>query len=289
MLLKKGYHPEHLDAAELNRRYPALGEGVYVDGFYNPVAGFVESARALEKLTAHARQLGVKIYEGQTAVRLMESSGQVEGVETREGKKFFAGHVVVCAGAYTPLLVPDLQPFMRATGHPVFHVKPARPDLFASPNLPVFAADISNTGWYGFPLHPREGVVKVGNHGPGLLLHPENDERVVTAGDEQYFRQFLKETFPVLADDPIVYTRRCLYCDTLDGHFWIDQHPEKEGLTIGAGGSGHGLKMGPVLGRLIATAAEGGDDPWLKRFRWREISEQKGMEEEARFKGEKPA
>ncbi len=283
LLLEKGYSPQRLDADTIARQFPGIGEGQYVDGFFNPKAGYAESGRVVERLVDYARQLGVVVFEEQTAARLLQSGGRIEGVETREGSTFAAGHVVVCAGAYTHLLVPDLGPVLRATGHPVFHLKPSRPALFAYPQLPVFAADISNSGWYGFPLHPREGVVKIGNHGPGQLLHPEHDERIVTEADTTRFRRFLGETFPALANDPIVFTRRCLYCDTPDGHFWIDRHPSLQGLTIGTGGSGHGLKMAPVLGRLIANAAGSIDEPWLARFRWRSFGEGAVNVEQARF------
>lgn len=283
LLQEKNYRPQRLDAALIQKHFPGVGEGQYVDGFYNPKAGFVESGRVVERLTAYARQLGVDVFEEKTAARLVESAGRITGVETREGDTFSAGQVVVCAGAYSPLLVPDLQAVMRATGHPVFHLKSSRPELFVAPQLPVFAADISNSGWYGFPLHPKEKVLKIGNHGPGIPLHPEQDERIISETDIARLRRFLRDTFPSLADDPIVYTRRCLYCDTFDGHFWIDRHPRLGGLTVGTGGSGHGLKMAPVLGRLIANAAEGKDEPWLARFRWREVTGNAGIEEQARM------
>lgn len=284
LLQEKGYHPQRLDAASIVKQFPGLRAGQFVDGFYNPRAGFAESGRVVELLAAYARQLGVTIHEGQTASKLLVSGQQVTGVETREGDTFSAGHVIVCAGAYTPLLVPELSPYMKATGHPVFHIKPGRPPMFSYPALPVFAADISNSGWYGFPVHPKAGVVKIGNHGPGQLLHPEHDERVVTDADKMQLREFLKDTFPALTDDPVVYTRRCLYCDTFDGHFWIDRHTSLKALTVGTGGSGHGFKMAPVLGRLIANTAEGKPDKWLERFRWRTPKQGQKMEEEARFK-----
>lgn len=282
-LMERGYKPERLNPAAFAARFPAFNPETYVDGFYNPVAGYVEAARVVESLSEYARQRGVSVHPGQTARKLERSNGQITGVKTREGETFEAGHTVICAGPNTPYLVPELKPFMRVTGHPVFHLKASRPELFTPPNFSVFGADIHNTGWYGFPLHPRENVVKIANHGPGLELHPEKDERVVTEKDIEKFRQFLRESFPALAEDPIVFTRRCLYTDTLDGHFWIDRHPELEGLSIGTGGSGHGLKMAPVLGRMIATAAEGGDTKWLARFRWRELSMKTLGEEEARF------
>ena len=174
---------------------------------------------------------------------------------------------------------------LRATGHPVFHLAPADPELFAAPDFVVFTADVANSGWYGFPLHPRERVVKVANHGVGMPVHPDRDERVVTAEDEAALRRFLADTFPALADAPIVYTRRCLYNDTLDEHLWIDRHPEVSGLTVAAGGSGHAFKMAPVLGGLIADAVEGRPNRWLHKFRWRTLQAATAGEEAARYHG----
>ena len=62
---------------------------------------------------------------------------------------------------------------------------------------------------------------------------------------------------PALADAPIVHRRMCLYCDTFDGDFWIDHDPERPGLVVAAGDSGHGFKFAPILGALIADVVEG--------------------------------
>lgn len=282
-LISKGYHPQRLSYSSVQSRFPAFNYEVYVDGFYNPYAGYVESGRVIKALANYAAQLGVAIHEGQTVEQITQSNNRVTGVKTSEGAQFSADHVIVCAGVHTPYLVPELMPYMKITGHPLFHLKPHNPELFAYPHFTPFAADIANSGWYGFPLHPTEGVVKIGNHGIGVALHPDHDARVVTAEDEAKLRTFLREAMPALADAPIVYTRRCLYTDTLDGHFWIDRHPSVEGLTIGTGGSGHALKMGPVLGELIAAAALGEAHPWGGRFRWRGLTEGTKQEEAARY------
>lgn len=283
-LIRKGYQPERLGPDQLVRRFPAIREGAYADAMYHAIGGFARSGRVVEVLTGYARQLGVEVFEEQTAEKLIVAGKRMEAVETREGSRFEAGHVVVCAGNHTPYLIPELEACMKVTGHPVFHLKPSRPELFTPPDFAVFAADISNTGWYGFSLHPGEKVVKIANHGVGVELHPDQDERVVYPSDEAHLRQFLKQTFPALADDPVVYTRRCCYTDTLDGHFWIDNHPEISGLTVGSGGSGHGFKMGPILGDMIATVAEGGNHKWSARYRWRELDAATAQMEEARFK-----
>ncbi len=283
-LLKKAFTPERLKSGILGKRYPAFQTADYKDGFYHAQGGYVESGRAVELLTKYARSIGVDIYEGQTANKLQAIKGRIEKVMTKEGANYSAGQIIVCAGNFTSYLVPDLQPYFQVTGHPVFHIRPSQADLFTFPNFTVFAADISNTGWYGFPLHPKEGVVKIAKHSKGLILDPREDERIVHQKEKEALRLFLEKHLPSLSNDPIVYTRLCCYTDTLDGHFWIDRHPEIENLSIGSGGSGHGFKMGPVVGKMIATISEGGDHLWSDRYAWRELSKETIQEEEARSK-----
>jgi glycine/D-amino acid oxidase-like deaminating enzyme len=77
-----------------------------------------------------------------------------------------------------------------------------------------------------------------------------------------------------------------LYCDTHDGDFWIAPDPERRGLVIATGDSGHGFKFAPLLGEIVADAVEGKSNPLLERFRWRpEVSS--GLQKEAaRFQPE---
>ena len=179
-----------------------------------------------------------------------------------------ADHVVMAVGAWTPYLLPFTQQFFRATGQPVFHLRPSNPELFEPERFPVFGADITRTGYYGFPIN-RDGVLKIANHGPGREMSPDSSERAITSEDEEKLREFLASTFPSLVDAPIVYTRVCMYCDTHDGHFWIARDPERKGLVVAAGDSGHGFKFAPVLGEIIADALEEKDNPLLHKFRWR--------------------
>lgn len=285
-LLAEGHRPERMDAEKLRERFPAWNADLYVDGFYSPRGGWVESGRVVARLIQAAQAAGVDLQAHQTAAHLLESNGRVTGVHTREGETFHAEHTLVAAGAWTPYLVPELQAVIRVTGHPVFHLRPAEPSLFSPPGFVVFTADVAHTGWYGFPLHPTERVVKIGHHGVGLPIHPDRDDRLVYDDDIARLRLFLAKTFPALAEAAVVYTRRCLYTDTLDEHFWIDRHPEREGLSVAGGGSGHGFKFAPVLGPLIADVVEGRPNPWAAKFRWRELSPDTRGQEASRFHGE---
>lgn len=286
LLRKRGHSPERLTEEAISQRFPAWKPGAFVDGFFHAQGGYVESGRVVAALVQLAQAKGVTLYPDQTIEALIEEDQHAKGVRTRSGDTFYAEHVLVASGAWTPLLIPELASVLKITGHPAFHLKPANPDLFTPPHFFVFTADVTHTGWYGFPLHPREQVVKIANHGVGQVLHPERDERVVTANDTELLRAFLAATFPALVDAPIVATRRCLYADTPDGDFWIDRHPHYPGLTVATGDSGHGFKFAPVLGGVIADAIEGKPNRWLPRFRWREVRTHDGGAEASRYRGE---
>src|SRR5256886_3344526 len=284
-LERRCHKVERMNVPQLWKRFPAWNPELYRDGVLEIEAGYAESGRAVAMLIERAKSIGVELREGTRLVRLDEDDNQVKGVVVedsvrdavsapREANSFPYSYkipgdfVVMAVGAWTPYLLPFTRKFFRATGQPVFHLKPSKPELFAPERFPVFGADITTTGYYGFPIN-RDGVVKIANHGPGREMSPESPGRVVNSEDERNLRKFLAATFPALADAPIVYTRVCMYCDTHDGHFWIARDPEREGLVVAAGDSGHGFKFAPVLGEIIADALEGKDNPLLDKFRWR--------------------
>ncbi|HHH31014.1 MAG TPA: FAD-dependent oxidoreductase [Polyangiaceae bacterium] len=140
----------------------------------------------------------------------------------------------------------------------------------------TWAADIAETGWYGFPAN-RDGIVKLANHGPGVATDVTKERRFPQDAEARC-RAFLRRALPLLADAPVVGRRLCLYCDSPDGDLWIDRVPEAEGLIVASGGSGHAFKLGPLLGSIVADVVEGGTPP--RRFRWRRPRDGR---EQARF------
>jgi glycine/D-amino acid oxidase-like deaminating enzyme len=228
----------------------------------------VESGHVVATLIERAKSTGIQLRESARFSQLDEDDDRVKGIVLDDGERIAGDLVVMAVGAWTPYVLPFTRKFFRATGQPVFHLRPSQLELFAPEHFPVFGADISTTGYYGFPLN-REGIVKIANHGPGREMSPDFPNRTVTPQEEENFREFLSSTFPALVEAPIVYSRVCMYCDTNDGNFWIARDPEHEGLVIAAGDCGHGFKFAPVLGGIIADAAEEKSNPFLQKFRWR--------------------
>lgn len=282
VLRERGHQLERVTSDRLREKFPAWNAERFQDGVYHAAGGYAESGRVVAELVHQARSSGIELREGAQFQELDEDDNGVKGVVLRDGTRLKADVVVFATGAWTPHLLPFTQKFFCSTAHPVFHLRPDDPGLFASERFPVFGADITTTGYYGFPIG-REGVVKIGLHGPGREMSPDSAERLVTAEDEEKLRVFLSWAFPALAKAPIVYTRLCLYCDTHDGDFWIAADPERAGLVVAAGDNGHGFKFAPVLGEIIADAVEQTENPLLQKFRWRPEVQPGAKKEAARF------
>ncbi len=264
----RGHKVERINSARSWKRFPAWNPELYLDGVLELEAGYAESGRVVATLIRRAKSLGIELLEGARFSKLDERDHGVSGIVLGTGEGIASDLVVMTVGAWTPYLLPFTKKFFRARGQPVFHLQPRQPELFAPECFPVFGADITTTGYYGFPIN-RDGVIKIANHGPGREMSPESPKRAVTPEDEKNLREFLSSTFPALADAPIVYSRVCMYCDTHDGNFWIARDPDRRGLIIAAGDCGHGFKFAPVLGEIIADAVEEKSNPILQKFPWR--------------------
>ncbi len=248
-LQQRGHNVERMNSAQLWRRFPAWNPELFRDGVLEFEAGYAESGRAVATLIQRAGSIGVELRSSSRFAHLDERDYRIEGIILDNGERIAADRIVIAE------------------------------------RFPVFGADITTTGYYGFPLN-RDGIVKIANHGPGREMSPESSQRVVTSKEEENLRKFLSWALPELAEAPIVYTRVCMYCDTHDGNFWIARDPKREGLVIAAGDCGHGFKFAPVLGEIIADAVEQKSNPILEKFRWRPAVPVGTGTDVARFRGE---
>ncbi len=265
-LRARGHRLDRLDEQLLREHLAPLTSQRFVDGYYNPQGGWVESAAVIGQLAEQARREGVLV-EQQGVRRLLLEGQRVTGVELADGGVRTAGTVVVAAGVWSGALVPELAELLSLVGQPVMMLAPAAAAAFAAPRMVPWAADIGRTGWYGFCAN-SDGVVKLANHGPGRALLPDAP-RVFTPADETHFRAFLADTFAGLAQAPLADTRVCLYCDSFDGDFFIAPHPRLARLVVATGGSGHAFKFAPLIGDWVADAVQNIPNPDIDRFAWR--------------------
>lgn len=279
LLAARGHRLERLDAAALATRHPAFAAGRFPDGYWNPQGGWAESGRVTAWLARRAHDAGAVLLTAAQACGLLRSGDRVAGLRASGAdgrvREVAADAVVLAAGAWSASLLPELRadpPPLRVVGQTVLFFRPERPQDLRAPALPPFTADIAATGFYGFPALP-DGRVKLANHGAGTPLPDADAPRPVDPAAEGAARAFLRGALPALAHAPLAESRLCLYCDTPDGHFLLDEHPRLPGLWLATGGSGHAFKFAPVLGELLADALERREGSphaeFLARCRWR--------------------
>lgn len=277
LLRARGHALQPLDRAVLARRFPAWAEGEFDGGYFNPQGGWAESGAVMTWLVARARAAGIAVHEGGAGLRLLEGGVEVSRSSRVPRETLLADVVVVAAGVWTPLLLPELAGLIDVVGQPIlcFRVEPRAKGAagaagaagrWRAPQFPPYTADVGRTGFYGFPALD-DGTLKLANHGAGRRVHADAP-RTVDAGDEAHFRDFLARALPGLDGAPLISSRLCLYDDTPDGHFLIDAHPQRAGVFVAAGGSGHAFKFAPVLGELVADVVERRPPEWASRYAW---------------------
>jgi sarcosine oxidase len=259
-----GINAEWLEPSEIARRYPQIA----VDGLgacvYEAQAGVIRARAAVQALVAHlmANQR-VSLLTARVAA-IDEQRATIE-VRTIAGAVLAADAFVFACGPWLPRLFPQtLGGRIRPTRQEVlFFGTPAGDVSFSASRLPVWI-DFT-AGLYGIAdLDARGFKVGIDRHGP--LVDPDTLERVVTHDIVDQTRAWIARRFPDLHDAPLLDAHVCQYENTSSGDFVIDRHPAWSTCWIVGGGSGHGFKHGPAVGRHVAELIAGQSDV-QERFR----------------------
>lgn len=244
-----------LTGAEWNAIHPAFGLPARHDVIFEPDAGMLKAARALEVEVELACQLGpnTRIME-RTAVRRVDLDAARPTLLTDDGR-IEADRLIVAAGAWTARLAPSLAGRLRPTRQSVFYLRPTDPGPFALGRMPVFiylgAGEMD--AFYGMPSALGMGV-KVARHG-GPDVDPDRSDREVAEADAGPVRSFLRACLPALADAAIERAEVCLYTMAPDEQFQIAHHPGRDDVIVASPCSGHGFKFSCLIGSILADLA----------------------------------
>jgi sarcosine oxidase len=250
-----GVPVERLSPRELAARWPQLAANDLVFALFEPEAGLLMARRGVATV---ARTFTA---EGGRFVLAWAEPGAADGrrlrdVTTTDGTRHAAAEFVFAAGPWLPRLFPRvLGDLIRVTKQDVVFIGSRAGDgRFAAEWLPCWLD--SGAGFYGVPAVDGRGM-KVGSDPYGPVFDPTDGDRLVDPESVRLVRSYLARRFPDLADAPVLETRVCQYESTPDSHFIIDRHPDFDNVWLVGGGSGHGFKHGPVIGRYVVGRLKG--------------------------------
>jgi glycine/D-amino acid oxidase-like deaminating enzyme len=130
---------------------------------------------------------------------------------------------------------------------------PLHRDDFTVGRFPLFLMELGGHNFYGFPMFGVDAM-KVADHSRGSITTPETVDRAFRMDDEQTLRAFLAAHIPGAAGR-LNFGKICLYTNTPDADFILDQHPRHANVVIAAGFSGHGFKFATAVGEVLAELA----------------------------------
>jgi glycine/D-amino acid oxidase-like deaminating enzyme len=246
-----GLRLDVLDGAQLRQRYPQVAwEGVEV-GLFEPDLGALMARRAVQTLVKEFVAAGG---EWRLASVMPPGDGTtLDGLRTGAGDTLRGGRYVFACGPWFPKMFPSLlgKRIFPTRQEVFFFAPPDGDERFQPDRLPGWADFNDGDIYYGFPdLEARGFKIAHDRHGP--RFDPDTGDRQATAAGERNVRSYLARRFPALASRPMVESRVCQYENSSNGDLLIDRHPRWENALLLGGGSGHGFKHGPAVGRYAA-------------------------------------
>lgn len=246
-----------LDGAEVTRRFPAFRPAPGEIGVLEEEAGVLLAERSVAALAEAAIARGALI-RARTRVVGIEPAADRVVVRTGRGDVLEARLVVLAAGAWSSgpdALVPPPGPLWVERQVQLFFA-PSTPARFVPERFPIFIHFGQNAAFYGLPAVGLPGVKACRHHG-GDATTPDTLDRNLRADDERVVRAFLRTHLPE-ADGPLLGARVCMYTNTPDDHFVVGAHPSVPRVLVACGFSGHGFKLAPFVGEMLAEHVDTG-------------------------------
>ena len=248
---------EKLAAAEMARRWPQIDfDGIAV-GVMQPSMGVLMARRSVQALVGEFVKAGGSFR--QFAVDPPRSElVSLDAITGTGGEALRADRFIFACGPWLPKLFPDaVGARIVPTRQDVFFFAPEAGDTrFEGAYLPAWVDVSSKDYHYGFPdIEGRGFKIALDAHGP--TFDPDATDRRITDQALADVRAYLARRFPDLARRPLAESRVCQYENSDNGDLLIDRHPVWDNAWLVGGGSGHGFKHGPAVGRYVTDLVLG--------------------------------
>ncbi|MGY1814631.1 NAD(P)/FAD-dependent oxidoreductase [Blastococcus sp. SYSU D00820] len=242
-----GVRTEEVDAATVAALWPAADLSDFAAFGYEPRGGYGDAYSTAQAFAAAARRDGVRIRQGTTVTEVLVSGGRATGVRLADGTTIAAGTVVVAAGPWSVPLLAAHGIDLPITVHREAIVL-LDPGLDVG-DVPVFS-DLVSLQY----IRPETGGQLLFGNSDLAELEPADPDHYLDRATGDFLEMAvgkIAHRFPGLDDAAVASTYAGCYDVTPDFNPVISETPV-EGLIAAAGFSGHGFKISPAVGRLVA-------------------------------------
>jgi glycine/D-amino acid oxidase-like deaminating enzyme len=242
-----GYRDIPLDTVP--QRFPmvrpeGLWRAVETDG-----AGMLFPIRILTDLVVLLGRLGVVLHTGCVVSEIDPEHGTL----VAEGTSYGGDSLIVAAGAWADRLLPGLCEVVTPSRQAVLYLSPPPALAQAWADAPVMVDAGPDGGSYTLPPH-RGTRLKIGDHVFSRRGDPDED-RVATDQDLERLWAAARIAYRDIGRYAVLERKACFYT--------VHDNEEFQVRPIGAAGwlisacSGHGFKLGALMGELVTRAIIG--------------------------------
>jgi sarcosine oxidase subunit beta len=216
---------------------------------YEAEAGYVESVQVVASFAEAARREGADIRLGVEVKTVITEGDRVTGVDTNEGR-YQCGTLVLAAGPWAAQLARSARCRLPVQACRTQVALFRRPPDFGRRGA-VYGDFVQ--GIYFKPTHGE--MIHAGSLAGEELHDPVDPDSYNEAADGAWLpqmRQRLSRRYPAMHRGYGRGGYGALYGITPDWHPILDRLPGLQGAYCAVGFSGHGFKMSPIVGQLMA-------------------------------------
>lgn len=249
-----GINTELLPAEALREIMPGMATADLVAGAWEEDSGYADPYLTVNAYAAAARRAGARVLVNTAVTAIRQTGGRVTGVSTTAGE-LAAPVVINCAGPWgarvarmagleIPLSACRVQVsfFKRPSGEEATH-----PVIVDFINATYFRSETGNLTLVGL-VDPAEANAVVD---PDRYQEGVDTEFILDTGER------LIRRYPAMERSDSAGGYSALYDITPDWHPIIDEPVPGSGFYICCGSSGHGFKLGPAVGLMVADRVLG--------------------------------
>jgi len=250
-----GIDAREISVAEAQRIHPLVQFDDIATIGWEPEAGYADAYLTLQAFARAARRQGATLREGVAVTGLTRNAGgRVTGVETPTGA--IGASLVISAQniwsqevtAWTGIAMP-----LALSRHAVFTLEASAP---YTRDLPILK-DLASPGkLYMRSYGGRQLLVGDGNEGE-TIPEPDTEQADVPLDYVAKIGEQVAHRMPVFATAGLAASWTGVYDVTPDWNPVLGALPGVDGLHVAYGFSGHGFKLSPIVGRVVAQGALG--------------------------------
>lgn len=253
-----GVRAEILEPSEVGRVEPSIDPSALGAVLYEPGSGYGDPSAVTAGYAEAARKRGAVIEQGQEVTAIRRAGGRVTGVTTAAGDLIDAPIVVNAAGLWSPAVarLADVELPIIIGRHPVFVLE--RDPGFGPPHMVYL--DLAG----GSYVRPETGgFTLTGSLVDDETQHPMDPELLGAEPGFDEAETALERTsraVPKLAEARYARGWAGAFDITPDWMPILDESP-LGGFFVAAGMSGHGFKLAPAVGEMMAALLTGSTPP----------------------------